>query len=149
MKRNWCLAVLGGVLLLGTGRLCADGLSADYGKDLPSVYDEGDKLENLKGKHFKVLKTGVVEPGKDVTITDVVFEENAKCIVVGYGRGQDTDLDLFVNVAKGGKEIGKDTKLNNYPVVEWQSGAGDDRKVDIRIHNAGSKNCSYVLLANY
>jgi hypothetical protein len=149
MKRNWCLAVLGGVLLLGAGRLCADGLSASYAGSLPSVYDEGDKFEKLKGKHFKVLKTGVLEGDKDVTITDVVFEENAKCTVVGYGRGEGSDLDLFVTVAKGGKEIGKDTALNNTPIVEWQSGGGDDRKVDIRIRNAGTKACSYVVLANY
>jgi hypothetical protein len=144
-KRRWTLLAV--ILLVGAGRAWAEGLDAEYGKNLPSVYDEGDKIPNLKGKLFKVLKTGVLEPGKSMKVEGVVYEKNASCVALGYGRGQESDLDIYVTDANN-KELGKDVLTDNFPLVEWQSGAANN-VVTIRVHNAGSKACSFVLLANY
>jgi hypothetical protein len=70
------------------------------------------------------------------------------CVALGYGRGLDSNLDVVVTAAKGGKELGKDELPDNFPLVAWQSGA-DSNVVDIRVQNAGTKACSFVLLANY
>jgi hypothetical protein len=142
------LVLLTAAILLGAGRGWADGLDANYGKDLPSVFDEGDKIEKLKGKEFKVLRAGVLEPGKSIAVKGVIYEKNAVCVALGYGRGLDSNLDVVVTAAKGGKELGKDELPDNFPLVAWQSGA-DSNVVDIRVQNAGTKACSFVLLANY
>ena len=73
---------------------------------------------------------------------------NASCIALGYGRGQDSDLDIFVINSNSVNEIGKDVLRDNYPLVEWNSANGDN-VVDLRVTNAGTKACSFVLLANY
>jgi hypothetical protein len=147
MAAKRCLILLGVILLLGAGRAWAEGLDEKYGKDLPSVYDEGDKIPKLKGKLFKVLKTGVLEPGKSMKVEGVVYEKNASCMALGYGRGEDSDLDIYVTESNN-QELGKDVLTDNFPLVAWQSGAANN-VVTIRVANAGKKACSFVLLANY
>jgi hypothetical protein len=149
MGKKCCLALLTVAFLLGAGRLLAEGLDANYSKKLVTVYDEGDKIPKLKGKRCKVLLTGVLKPGEERIKSKVLFERNALCIVVGYGRGEDSDLDVYVKDSDSGNAIGKDTELDNFPLVSWQSSDDSKYNVDIRVHNAGKKACSFVLLANY
>ena len=149
MLRKRFFVALAATLLLGAGYVWAEGLDVNYGRNLPTVFDEGDKIPALKGKLLKVLRTGVLGPGQSMTVSKAVFENNARCIVVGYGRGQDSDLDIFVNDSNSGQEIGKDVLLDNFPLVQWKSGVGERNVVDIRVANSGKKACSFVLLANY
>jgi len=147
--RKFLFAALTLTVLVSAANIRADGIDANYGNNLPSVYDEGDKVPNFKGKEFKVLQTGVLGASKEVTISRVVFESNAKCFVVGYGRGQNSDLDVFVTETDSGNVIDSDTLVDNFPVAEWQSGNGTNTVVNIRVRNVGSQPCSYVLLGNW
>jgi len=146
--RKFLFAALTLTLLINAANLRADGIDATYGANLPSVYDEGDKVPNFKGKEFKVLHTGVLGAGKEFILTRVVYENNAKCFAVGYARGQNSDLDVFVTESDSGNDIDSDTLTDNFPVAEWQSGTGSN-VVNIRVRNVGSQPCSYVLLGNW
>ncbi len=128
-------------LAVGVTLAQAEGLLESYGKDLPTV--------EIKGKKMKLLRKGHLEAGDSLQINNVVFEENAKAILVGVGQGEGSDLDLFVTDAKNGSNIGSDTLTDNIPVVEWQTGAGARNTVNIRLLNAGSKAGDFMLLANW
>lgn len=138
MRHSFAATV--GLCLLGlAGVVLADGLDANYGKDLPSV--------QIKGKEFKILRKGKLDPGKALVLNKVVYEKNAKAIAVAFGKGEGSDFDILVKDANG-KEIGKDVLLDNVPVVEWNT--GDDRNVvDIILINSGKQGGDYVLLANW
>jgi hypothetical protein len=103
----------------------------------------------FKGRHFKVLATGVLGANKETVITRVVYENNARCVAVGYARGEGSDLDIYVTDANNGADIDSDVLTDNFPVAEWQSGNGTARLVNIRLRNVGNQACSYVLLGNY
>lgn len=141
MSRKLFAASLGVGMLLFAAAIYADGLDANYGKALPDF--------KLKGTAFKVLAKGSLKPGEAKDWKNVIFETNAKALLIGLGEGEGADLDMFVTDSKGGGEIGKDVLLDNVPVVEWKTGAADKNVVNIRLQNAGKAECKYVLLANW
>lgn len=131
-----CVAVVG-----AAGLAYGDGLTADYGKDLETVV--------VGGKTYKVIGCGVLAPRKSITIEGVQFEKNAPVVVIGEGKGPASDLDLVLTESNGGGFVGQDVLKDNVPVVTFQTGNPAKTLVDVKVQNAGTKPCTYRLLANY
>ena len=137
--RLWVGVCVGGLLEARIERLSSRGIIYEQGKDLEKV--------EIEGTTFVILPVdNVIGPGRELTLTNVIFEGRKPAIVLVVGDG-DGDLDLWVYDGDSDRLIGEDTDETSVCVVEWMPRY--EGPFTIRVANVGDVAEEFYVLANW
>jgi hypothetical protein len=114
------------------------GLIYNQGKDLKSV--------EVDGVTYKIVDTGVLNPGGRRSLSNVIFEGKKPAIVIVIGDG-DGDLDLWVYDGNTNGLIGKDTDSTSVCRVAWMTRFEGPFRVEVA--NVGNIAERYVVVVNW
>lgn len=100
----------------------------------------------VRGVTFKSIKSGVLNGGQILTLSNVRFNGNQPAVVAVVSDGEGY-TGLGVIDEQTGNVIGKDTDGGKVQLVRWYP--TEERPVTIKVPNVGGRATQFVVLANW